>query len=118
MKRAWDKLMWATEESSVDALRAKVAYHNGVMNLLLTSAGKYDYLVLENPHQMPKTDLGISSSLERIENQSRKMASNIQGIQDLLADSPETPIVSVVNETVFQISLSQAFMKEAERVRP
>jgi hypothetical protein len=46
------------------------------------------------------------------------MASNIEGIQDLLAGSPETPIVSAVDGKVFQISLSQALMKEAERIRP
>ena len=46
------------------------------------------------------------------------MASNIEGIQSLLAVSPETPIVSLVEGKIFQISLSQALMVEAERVRP
>ena len=45
------------------------------------------------------------------------MASNIEGIQKLLAGSPETPIVSAVDGTVFQMSLSQALMSEAEKVR-
>lgn len=40
LKRTWDKLKFAREKSSIDELRSKVQYHNGAMNLLLTSAGK------------------------------------------------------------------------------
>jgi hypothetical protein len=39
-KRVWDKVKFAREKSSIDALRTKVQYHNGIMNLLLTSVGK------------------------------------------------------------------------------
>ena len=39
-KRIWDRVKFAKEKSSVDALRMKVQYHNGTINLLLTSAGK------------------------------------------------------------------------------
>ena len=37
--REWDKLKFVSEKSSVDALRTKVQYYNGTMNLLLTSVG-------------------------------------------------------------------------------
>jgi len=39
-KRVWDKVKFAREKSSVDALRLKVQYHNGNMNLLLTSVAR------------------------------------------------------------------------------
>src|SRR6266536_4679523 len=40
-RRIWDRVKFATEMKSVDALRAKITRHNTTMNLLLTSAGKY-----------------------------------------------------------------------------
>jgi hypothetical protein len=39
-KRIWDRVKFATEVKSVDALRTRVSMHNTRMNLLLTSAGK------------------------------------------------------------------------------
>jgi hypothetical protein len=39
-KRIWDRVKFATEVKSIDALRARVTVHNTRMNLLLTSAGK------------------------------------------------------------------------------
>ena len=37
----------------------------------------------------------------------------------MLANSPEPPVISMIeDEKTFQLSLSQAFMKEAERFRP
>jgi hypothetical protein len=39
-KRIWDRVKFATEMKSIDALRARVTMHNTRMNLLLTSAGK------------------------------------------------------------------------------
>jgi hypothetical protein len=38
--RIWDRVKFATEVKSIDALRARVTMHNTRMNLLLTSAGK------------------------------------------------------------------------------
>ena len=40
-RRIWDKLKWAVELRSLDDLRAKIAGHNGTLDLLLTFAGKY-----------------------------------------------------------------------------
>jgi hypothetical protein len=39
-KRIWDRVKFATEVKSIDALRARVTMHDTRMNLLLTSAGK------------------------------------------------------------------------------
>jgi hypothetical protein len=39
-KRIWDRVKFATEVRSIDALRARITMHNTRMNLLLTSAGK------------------------------------------------------------------------------
>lgn len=40
VKSAWDKTKFATELPKVDALRARLQYQNGTINLLLISAGK------------------------------------------------------------------------------
>jgi hypothetical protein len=53
-----------------------------------------------------------------MENFSKCMMADIGGIQDMLANSPQAPVVSIIDEKAFQISLSQAFMESAERVRP
>ena len=44
MKKIWDKIKYAREKSSVDGLKARIHHHNGLINLLLTAAGKYEYL--------------------------------------------------------------------------
>ena len=41
VKRAFDKLTYAGDVSKITILRSKIKYHYGVMNLLLTSLGKY-----------------------------------------------------------------------------
>jgi hypothetical protein len=53
-----------------------------------------------------------------MENFNKHIMADIGGIQDMLSNSPQAPVVSIVDEKMFQISLSQAFMKEAEMVRP
>jgi len=40
LKSAWDKTKFATEMPKVDALRARLQYQNGTINLLLICAGK------------------------------------------------------------------------------
>ncbi|KAE9369869.1 hypothetical protein N431DRAFT_345022 [Stipitochalara longipes BDJ] len=98
VKRVWDKFKFARELSSLNELRKKVQDHNGTLMLVLTSAG--------------------NSSLERMETFNKGMMADIGGIQDMLANAPQAPVVSIIDEKVFQISLSQAFMKSAERTRP
>jgi len=41
VKSVFNKTKFATELPKVDALRAKLQYQNGTLNLLLMSAGKY-----------------------------------------------------------------------------
>ena len=60
----------------------------------------------------------LSSSLEHMENFNKQKKYNIGGIKYMLSDLPQAPVVSIVDEKMFQISLSQAFMKVAEHVRP
>jgi hypothetical protein len=45
------------------------------------------------------------------------MREDIGGIQDMLGDSARPPVVSTFEEKIFQITLSQEFLKEAERNR-
>ncbi|MCJ1391760.1 hypothetical protein MMC18_004625 [Xylographa bjoerkii] len=59
-----------------------------------------------------------SSSSERIQAHTQKMNLNLEGIQNLLLNSPAVPAISVVDGEVSQKSLSQALLKQAEKVRP
>ncbi|KAF4624065.1 hypothetical protein G7Y89_g14107 [Cudoniella acicularis] len=97
-RRAWDRAKWALEAKSVDGLRAQITRHNGSMNLLLTSAG--------------------NSSLERIEKISNKMLSNNVSIQTMIHSLPSTPLLSGIDEKASQIALTEAFMREANRIKP
>ena len=48
----------------------------------------------------------VSFSLERIENYNKAVLSDIGGIKDMLANSPEPPVVSMIkDEKTFQLSL-------------
>jgi hypothetical protein len=106
IKRIWDKTRWALDVPPIESLRAKVQVNNGFLSLLLTSVG--------------------NSSLQRIEMVNRQMAQDIGGVKEILAESAtigcvEPPVLSLINgdnEKGFQISLSHAFMIEAERIRP
>jgi len=40
LKRVWDRTKWALQVKDVEDLRKRVIYHNGSINLLLTSAGR------------------------------------------------------------------------------
>ncbi|MCJ1384048.1 hypothetical protein MMC17_007164 [Xylographa soralifera] len=101
LKRGWDKVKWASDLPSVNSLRSRISYQNGVLSLLLTLAKKY-----------------ILSSLERIQAQTQMMSHNIEGIKNLLTNSPTIPFVSVVDGEVSRKSLSWALLKEAEKTRP
>lgn len=39
-KQIWQKFKWSVDASNLDSLRNKLVYHNGIINLLLTSCGK------------------------------------------------------------------------------
>jgi hypothetical protein len=101
IKRILDKTKWALDVPSIEALRGKIQVHNGYISLLLTSAG--------------------NSSLERVEKVNREMTRDIEGIKGILSISIEAPIISSIDgdgEKMFQISLSHAFMSNAEVKRP
>ncbi|KAI9772340.1 MAG: hypothetical protein M1840_001089 [Geoglossum simile] len=105
-KRIWQKLKWSVEFSSIDSLRNKLIYHNGVMNLLLTSVG--------------------NSSLNRIESSTRALETDVTEIKGYIRassrtqgnQSSEPPLVSVAGDEIFRISLSAALMKNAEVLQP
>ncbi|MCJ1405014.1 hypothetical protein MMC11_008240 [Xylographa trunciseda] len=98
LKRGWDKVKWASDLPSVNSLRSRILYQNGILSLLLT--------------------LAKNSSLERIQAQTQKMNHNIEDIQNLLANSPTAPVISIIDGEVSQKSLSWALLKQAEKVRP
>jgi hypothetical protein len=101
IKRMWDKTRWALDVPSMEALRAKIQVHNGYISLLLTSAG--------------------NSSLERVEKVNKDMTRDIEDIKGILSISIQAPVISSIDddgEKMFQISLSHAFMSNAEKKRP
>lgn len=53
-----------------------------------------------------------------MESFNKQMREDIGGIQELLGESSQVPVLSTVEGMSFQITLSQIFLKEAERVRP
>ncbi|KAF8543319.1 hypothetical protein BDD12DRAFT_820835 [Trichophaea hybrida] len=92
-KHRWDKFKWSLEASELDGLRNKLIYHNGVLSLLLTSAG--------------------NSSLQRLESTSQKIESGVNEIKDFLrrsgtGDLSSPPIVTAsVGNNLSKISFSQ-----------
>lgn len=101
IKRMWDKTKWALDVPSIEALRAKIQVDNGYISLLLTSVG--------------------NSSLERVEKVNKEMTRDIEGIKSILSISIEAPVISSIGgdgEKMFRISLSHAFMRNAEAKRP
>jgi hypothetical protein len=44
IRLVWNKAKFATDMPKIDALRARLQYQNGTINLLLVSAGKYVFL--------------------------------------------------------------------------
>lgn len=53
-----------------------------------------------------------------MESFNKQIKDDIDGIQELLVDSAQIPVISTVEGKAFQITLSQQFLREAERVRP
>lgn len=109
----------------MDSLRSKLVYHNTVMNLLLTSVGKY--VSLPN---MPETQKSwilkvppCSSSLGRIETSTKTLESDIADIKSHLQTSHDKnnntpPLASMVEDEIYKLSLSAELMKNAEILQP
>ncbi|KAI9869368.1 MAG: hypothetical protein M1813_000157 [Trichoglossum hirsutum] len=105
-KQIWVKFKWSVEFTSIDSLRSKLIYHNTVMNLLLTSVG--------------------NSSLKRIESSTKALETDVTEIKGYIrastrnpsGQSSRPPLVSIVDDEVFKISLSNTLMKNAEVLQP
>ncbi|KAI9734525.1 MAG: hypothetical protein M1834_002125 [Cirrosporium novae-zelandiae] len=97
IQRVWDKVKFANGELALDDLRAKVQYHNGLLNLLLTVAG--------------------NSSLKRLEASNQRIKVSVSSISQKITDlyAPQTPLLSMVDQQT-PFSLSKVFMEDAERV--
>ncbi|RPB07542.1 hypothetical protein P167DRAFT_495646 [Morchella conica CCBAS932] len=99
-KQLWAKFKWSVDASDLDALRNKLVYHNGVINLLLTSCG--------------------NSSLQRIESSTQKLERRFSRIDELVQKfesqgSPEAPSISAVNDKALKKTLlSMKLMENAE----
>ena len=52
VRRGWDKVKFAKDAGSINSLRAKLNYHCGFMNLLLTSIGNSSLERLENDNRI------------------------------------------------------------------
>lgn len=108
VKKGFDRLRYAKDASALNSLRSKLVYHNGVLNLLLTSVG--------------------NSSLERLQSDNQIMSENISQIKTLMIAStsspelnrsiPNVPLITIGPDQDFQIKVSQLFMSKAEVARP
>ena len=109
LQRGFDKLKFAKDAGSINSLRAKLNYHCSVMNLLLTSIG--------------------NSSLERLENDNRMIARNVEQslelIKGMIGDGqqnqgpvanqvPRPPVISATQVETLKDSLSLKFLEKAE----
>ncbi|KAF8544109.1 hypothetical protein BDD12DRAFT_801467 [Trichophaea hybrida] len=98
-KRYVDQFKYSLE---LDALRSKLCYHNGVMQLLLTSAG--------------------NSSLQRLQCTTQKLESEVSEIKGFLrrleTGNLSLPVISNTvgphDDTSFKLSLTQILMERAE----
>ncbi|KAF8542005.1 hypothetical protein BDD12DRAFT_730158 [Trichophaea hybrida] len=101
-KQIWRRIRWSVDAADLDALRNKLVYHNGIMNLLLTSAG--------------------NSSLERIENATHKIERRLSDIKTFIRKAEDhslqnqTPRVTntITGDEIFDLKFSTALMKNAE----
>jgi hypothetical protein len=105
LRFAWDRFRFALDFASINKLRGKLQYHNGLINLLLTSVN--------------------GSSLLRVEQSNSKMQDDIADIRRLLAaqtlgDVTKAPLLSSVDSDspAFSISLSATFLEKAEIFQP
>ncbi|KAF8247938.1 hypothetical protein K440DRAFT_284300 [Wilcoxina mikolae CBS 423.85] len=105
-KQVRDKFRFSVDAPDLDALRNKLLYHNGVINLLLTSVG--------------------NSSLQRLETTTTKIETRVNEIKDYLRRS-ETgslllPSVSghpgLGDDEVFKETFSAAIKKKAQISQP
>lgn len=109
LRRTWDKIKFSKDASTVNSLRARISYHCGVINMLLTSIG--------------------NSSLERLHSESQSIARNTDEVLSLLrnlsVDSAQgatlrpaalmsPPIISVCEADLMKDGLSFEFLKSAE----
>jgi len=105
LRFAWDRFKFALDFASINKLRGKLQYHNGLINLLLTSVN--------------------GSSLQRVEQSNSKMQDDIADIRQLLAaqslgDVSEAPLLSSIDNDspAFSISLSATFLQKTEIFQP
>ncbi|KAI5807601.1 hypothetical protein DFH27DRAFT_327215 [Peziza echinospora] len=95
-KKMWDKFKWSFDMSEIEALRNKLVYHNGVIHLLLTSAG--------------------NSSLQRLESSTQNIERRLSNINVLIAKSQQNSINATgqqKNGTEFPVLSSPALNGES-----
>ncbi|KAL6718697.1 hypothetical protein ACLMJK_002931 [Lecanora helva] len=102
-QRILAKCKWSIESSNISALRNKLTYHNGVLNLLLTSVG--------------------NSSLERITASANAMQNDVKEIKDsinatCIKQGKSLPSISLLDNESVGSALTARFMENAEAVQP
>jgi hypothetical protein len=96
---AWDKVKYALDKDSTDELRMRLQYHNGSINVLLTSIG--------------------NSSLRRVEQNNEEVKDKLGEILQFLKTDTQAPILSSIDESQnFKANLSTTFLQHAEVFQP
>ncbi|KAF8536972.1 hypothetical protein BDD12DRAFT_982467 [Trichophaea hybrida] len=120
-KQIWHKFRWSKDAPDLDSMRNKLVYHNGIINLLLTSAGKYEFQEVSCVEQFTNADFCIrSSSLERIENATNKIERRLSDIKSFIqkgeGNGIDAPKVSrsIGDDEIFGLKFSAVLMKSAE----
>ncbi|KAI5840126.1 hypothetical protein DFP73DRAFT_197664 [Morchella snyderi] len=100
-RHIWAKFKWSIDAPDLDALRNKLVYHNGIINLLLTSCA--------------------NSSLQRIESSNQRLERRFCRIDELVQKfesqgSPENPSISAINHKALKKTLLSAKLMENAEV--
>ena len=90
-------------------------YHNTVINLLLTSVGKY---VSDYAHRFCSSDLS-SSSLQGIESSTKELEKDVREIKGYIFSHQPAAIPTLslcaVDDDVYKLSMSATLMQNAEK---
>ena len=94
---------WSLHRKSIEELRSKLHQQNGLLTLLLTSAG--------------------NSSLQRIQNTTTALETDVQAIRDYLTTQQGgreilTPSLSAVDDETLRSSISAILLQKAEESQP
>ena len=94
---------WSVHRKSIEGLRSKLHQHNGILTLLLTSAGNSSLQRIQSSTNALENDVRVI----------REYVSSQQGGQDILI-----PSLSIVDDDLLRSSISADLLKHAEVIQP